>query len=179
MQMNGKQWQDTKDKLLFRFVDQLLDGKSPVRHFRDKRLASVVETAFFHFASERYDLLSYVVMPSHHHWVFWPQEKYFHDLAQKSPKGSQRRTPREIITHSVQSYTATACNRILGKTGPFWQQETFDRFVRNDEELFRIIAYIENNPVEAGLVESPEDYRWSSAFARKELGIRVGRPLFR
>jgi REP element-mobilizing transposase RayT len=60
---------------------------------------------------------------------------------------------------------AREANRVLGLTGsPFWQQETYDRWVRDSAEFDRIRQYIESNPVKAGLVARPEDDRWSSAY---------------
>jgi REP element-mobilizing transposase RayT len=47
----------------------------------------------------------------------------------------------------------------------FWQDESYDHVVRSADEFQRIRAYIENNPVSAGLVLNPEEYRWSSARA--------------
>jgi hypothetical protein len=53
---------------------------------------------------------------------------------------------------------------MLGLTGlPFWQDESYDRLVRNDTEFARIVDYIERNPVTAGLVATPEEFPWSSA----------------
>ena len=53
---------------------------------------------------------------------------------------------------------------MLGLTGqPFWQDESYDRLVRNDLEFERIVNYIERNPVTAGLVLTPEEFPWSSA----------------
>ena len=53
---------------------------------------------------------------------------------------------------------------MLGLTGqPFWQDESYDRLVRNDTEFERIADSIEMNPVKAGLVATPEEYPWSSA----------------
>jgi putative transposase len=53
---------------------------------------------------------------------------------------------------------------LLGRTGqPFWQDESYDRLVRNGEEFGRIQRYIENNPVATCLVARPEEYLWSSA----------------
>jgi hypothetical protein len=58
---------------------------------------------------------------------------------------------------------------LLGRTGePFWQEESFDHWVRGDEEFNRIAHYIEQNPVKAGLVKRSEDWPWSSAFRRKK-----------
>jgi REP element-mobilizing transposase RayT len=67
-------------------------------------------------------------------------------------------------TMNVKSASARAANAILGRTGKhFWQDESYDHWVRNDRERNAIIRYIHFNPVKAGLVEDPEDWRWSSA----------------
>jgi len=65
----------------------------------------------------------------------------------------------------LKGYTAYEANRLLGKTGRFWQKESYDHLVRSDAEFDRIRAYIENNPVSAGLVARVEDYRWTSGRA--------------
>jgi hypothetical protein len=70
--------------------------------------------------------------------------------------------------------TARSANCILGRTGqPFWQDESYDHYLRQGEPLDRIIAYIERNPVSAGLVSSPELWPWSSATRRKRLPHRL------
>ena len=69
---------------------------------------------------------------------------------------------------SLKSYTAQQANKLLGRTGePFWQRESYDHWVRDETERRRIISYIENNPVKAGLVNSPRKYPWSSATVRE------------
>ena len=69
---------------------------------------------------------------------------------------------------SLKSYTARQANKLLGRTGePFWQRESYDHWVRDEAERRRIISYIENNPVKAGLVNSPRNYPWSSAAVRE------------
>jgi hypothetical protein len=53
---------------------------------------------------------------------------------------------------------------MLGRTGkPFWQDESFDHWVRDGAQFESVRAYIEQNPVKAGLVAKPEEWRWSSA----------------
>jgi REP element-mobilizing transposase RayT len=60
--------------------------------------------------------------------------------------------------------TARQANLILGRTGEsFWQDESFDHRVRNEAELYRIVRYVEYNPVVAGLATNPGDWLWSSA----------------
>ena len=64
----------------------------------------------------------------------------------------------ERITNSLKGVTAREANRILGRTGEhFWQDESFDHWIRNGAEFDRVRLYIERNPVTAGLVKNPED----------------------
>ena len=179
-QMSDDQWEHHKRELLFAVVDGLLDHDAPVKHLADERQAKIVQDAFLHFAGERYSLLAFVVMPSHHHWLFLPDEKWSLAEVQRSRRaGGRRRTPREIISHSIQSFTATMCNRIRGESGSYWQTETFDHWVRDEAEMFRIIDYIEGNPVKAGLVDRPESWLWSSASLRLLAGIKPGEPILK
>src|SRR5258708_6804248 len=78
----------------------------------------------------------------------------------------QKITPSRLL-QSLKGATAREANRMLGRTGEtFWQAESYDHWVRDERERGRIMAYIENNPVNAGLVKRAEDYCWSSAAQR-------------
>ena len=176
--MDREQWNCRKDKLLFAQFDEWLDRRSVVRHLGDERQAQIVRDAFLHFAGIRYDLYAFVVMPSHHHWLFLPKEEWARAaVARRCAARGSRPTAREIISHSIQSYTATMCNRVRGATGPYWQNEAFDHWARDEAETMRIINYIERNPETAGLVQRPEDWPFSSAQFRAARGIPRGQPL--
>ena len=96
-----------------------------------------------------YELHGYVVMANHIHVLLTP-------LVELSK-----------ITHSLKRFTAREANRILGLTGqPFWQDESYDHLVRRSDEFERILRYIENNPVKAGLASEPAGFPWSSAACR-------------
>jgi REP-associated tyrosine transposase len=93
-----------------------------------------------------YESEAWVIMPNHVHLLILPQVAL--------PK----------ITHWIKGRTAREANRLLGRAGaPFWQHESYDHWVRSQKELHRIAAYIEENPVSAGLAATPEDWPWSSA----------------
>ncbi|MFO0904331.1 MAG: hypothetical protein U0939_15110 [Pirellulales bacterium] len=156
--MERERW---RSKRLFQFIDELLDAETPNPPLTDPRLAPLVESAMRHFDGVRYDLLSYTIMPSHLHWLFRPLEPWALRAVNESRTRGRERTPREIITHSLQSYTATQCNRVLGRRGCFWQAEAYDHWVRDEPELARIIAYIEQNPVRARLCAQPTDWPWT------------------
>jgi putative transposase len=68
------------------------------------------------------------------------------------------------ITKSIKNYSARRANEILGRMGyPFWQEESYDHWIRDRHEFEKVVRYIEENPVTAGLVSRPQDWRWSSA----------------
>jgi type I restriction enzyme R subunit len=159
MGITDKAWNVHQWKLTFARCEHWLDHRPAVRHLMDARLATVVVDAMRHFDGERYDLLAYGIMPSHFHWVFRPLEAWTATL----DKG---RAPREAIMHSLKRYTARECNILLGRQGRFWQEESYDHCVCDFDELERIIAYIEGNPVRARLVDRPEQWLFSSACAR-------------
>ena len=115
---------------------------------QDPRVAQAVSATIENGARQRhfYQLQAWVVMPNHVHVVLRPKQ------------------PLPVITRWLKGSSARAANLILGRTGQtFWQPESFDHRIRDDAELERIVAYVENNPVTAGLVRKPGDWCWSSA----------------
>jgi len=64
------------------------------------------------------------------------------------------------ILQCIKSATAHRINKLLGTSGPVWEEESFDHVLRSDESLQEKCEYIRQNPVEAGLVRRPEDYPW-------------------
>ena len=61
---------------------------------------------------------------------------------------------------SLKSVTAHRINKLLRRSGPVWEEESFDHVLRSDESLEDKREYIRQNPVRAGLAKRPEDYRW-------------------
>jgi REP element-mobilizing transposase RayT len=133
----------------FLLMDRELDrARYGPTWLKDARLAKIVMDSFNHSAEHLrlHRPSAYVVMSNHVHILLWP------------------RALLSRITKSIKGYTARECNKLLGRTGErFWQDESFDHAVRNEDEFYRIKRYIEWNPVKAGLVETPEDWPWSSA----------------
>jgi putative transposase len=117
---------------------------------KDPRIAKVVVKSLLKGANElkQYALHSFVVMANHVHILIDPI------------------VPVARITSGIKGATARRANQILERGGKFWQDESFDHWVRNAAEFERLRTYIERNPVTAGLVLSPEDWPWSSASPR-------------
>ncbi len=167
--LTADEWELRKQKLVFARFDQWIDLKPAKRQLQVPEAANIVRDALYHFADERYDLIAFVVMPSHFHWVFHPKTSWVRTLAEM-----HKRTPRERIVQAINGFTARRCNQLLGTAGTFWQDESYDHVVRNVEELLRIVEYVENNPVKANLVAAAIDWRWSSAADRATRSIIRG-----
>ena len=114
-------------------------------------MAAIVEDALLAFDGEHYRLIAWCVMPNHVHVLI------------EAIAG--RRTGS--VVGSWKRYTARQANSLLGRRGAFWQEDYWDRFVRDKNHLMATIDYIERNPVAAGLATATEDWRWSSARQRR------------
>jgi REP element-mobilizing transposase RayT len=67
----------------------------------------------------------------------------------------------EQLVHSWKCFSARALQRERGRTGSIWQDEYFDRIVRDDDELAEKLAYILHNPVKRW--PSLGEYPWANA----------------
>ena len=132
----------------FNRIAAMLDRGAGACHLRDPRVAERVESSLLYFDTQRYRLLCWCLMPNH-----------VHAMVETMPGH-----PLDEVLHSWKSFTSTKVNRILGRTGQFWQPEYYDRFIRDDDHYARTLRYIEENPVKARLVAKAEDWRWSSAW---------------
>jgi REP element-mobilizing transposase RayT len=128
-------------------IDRRLDAGLGSCWLGREDVASAVQHAILHFHGNRYRVLARCIMPNHVHVVLEPASG--HRLG--------------TIVHSWKSFTANKANKLIGRTGAFWHDDYFDRYMRDEDHLISTIGYVEQNPVEAGLVETASDWRWSSA----------------
>jgi REP element-mobilizing transposase RayT len=135
---------------LRRRIEKYLDVGHGNCWLRQANVAGIVQDALLHFDEERYRLLSWCIMPNHVHVLVETREQF----------------PLASLLHSWKSFTGHKANKVLRIEGEFWQREYLDRFVRNAEHYERIVAYIEENPVKAGLAKIRTDWLWSSAKLR-------------
>jgi REP element-mobilizing transposase RayT len=93
-------------------------------------------------------LYGLVVMPDHVHLVLAP-------LADANGPISISE-----IMQAIKGASAHRINRALGRKGKIWEEESFDRALRREESILAKLEYIIGNPVRAGLVSNPLEYRW-------------------
>ena len=126
---------------------------------RNPEIAAIVQEALLHFDGERYRLIAWCVMPNHVHAIVEVLDSH----------------PLRTIVKSWKSFTSRQANTLLGRTGPFWEVDYFDRYMRSEGHMLQTVEYVESNPVKAGLVDDPTAWPWSSAKAR--IGLRTADPV--
>ncbi len=94
--------------------------------------------------SIHYRLVAASVMPDHVHVIFIPN------------KGSTLSGVMQLIKGAPSRYI----NLQRGARGPIWQEESWDRIIRDETEFRQKLDYMMMNPVNAGLVADPWSYRW-------------------
>lgn len=120
-----------------------------------------------------YELHAFVIMPSHVHILFTPLAAWTEEYGATGRSGG----PRTSIMKTFKGRTSPACNRILGRNDPFWQSESYDRVVRDEQGFGNAVHCIEHHPVEAGLCARAEDWVFSSARKAGQALAQVGQAL--
>ena len=125
-------------------VDRYLDSGAGSCRLRDEPIAAVVVEALTFFQGDRYELLAWCVMPNHVHVVLKPLEGW----------------SLSDILHTWKSRTAKVINELIGSSGKFWQEESYDHLIRDEEDLFNAVRYAWSNPEKAGFENWA--WRWAS-----------------
>ena len=108
---------------------------------RRPELSAIVAENLLHADGQDYELSDFVVMPNH-----------VHVLAQFRTEGALR-----SCCENWKHYSARKINSLLGRSGRFWQPESFDHLVRSPEQFEYLRGYIARNPTAAGLLNG--EYR--------------------
>ena len=125
-------------------LNDLLDSNtSGPSWLSDPHLSDIVKESILYRDRREFELYAFCIMSTHVHLAITSSNNLFDVLG------------------SLKKYTARSCNQVLGRKGHFWQREYYDRQIRDEEHLRRVIAYIRNNPVKAGLVKDWADWKWT------------------
>lgn len=66
------------------------------------------------------------------------------------------------LAAAIQALKQSVARRLIGDREHFWQTRYYDFNVWTEKKLVEKLRYIHENPVERGLVTTPEDWAWSS-----------------
>jgi REP element-mobilizing transposase RayT len=90
-----------------------------------------------------------VVMPDHVHMIFTQLKDLSGNIFGLAE-----------IMNGIKGASSHSVNKALGRRGPVWMYESFDRILRTDESLHQKVEYLCQNPVRKGLVACEYDYPW-------------------
>jgi len=169
----------------FRRYEGYLDRHRDVAYLAEPQIAALVRRSLFYQHKRTCGLIAYCIMPNHVHMLVQPfdadPDECVDGRSTASPELAVGRrwedcaaiderpdaqSPLARIMRNLKSYTAHEANRVLGRSGAFWQAESYDHWLREHESLDAVVDYIRLNPVEAGLATEPHGWYWSSAHDR-------------
>jgi len=112
-------------------------------------------------------IIAFAIMPSHFHWIVEIERKYgtISDIMRDIKKYSAWDIMEEIerTEESLLNVFKESAIGFKNHKRKLWMQRFDDEVIRNEKMFWIKLHYIHNNPVEAGLVLKPEDYKYSSA----------------
>lgn len=133
-------------------IEEWMDAGMGCCALRHPEVARYVQDSFLHFHGERYHLHAWCIMPNHVHVLVEPLT----DLA-TIIQGWKSFTARWVLKKNEELALK------ISSSAQLWMREYWDRYIRDSEHYHKAVEYIHNNPVKAGLCQSPEDWIWSSA----------------
>jgi len=107
----------------------------------------VVLDACLFFNHQRYTIFVLVVMPDHVHLLTQPLQKPDHEFWTLSSS-----------MKSIKGFSTKQIPKVMPHLGTVWQDERYDRIIRDETEFQDTWEYIRQNPVKAGLSPTPETY---------------------
>jgi REP element-mobilizing transposase RayT len=138
-------------------IDQTIIRQNKVQAYIDRgygdcilrvpRVAEIVETCLLRHNGDRYRLLAWVIMPNHVHALIVTRPGF----------------TLSTIVGNWKIHSARMANISLGRMGPVWYRDYYDRYIRDEKHLAAAVSYIHQNPLKAGLVSNSRDWPYSSA----------------
>lgn len=153
-----------------RFEDILDAGKNSPLWLGNNEIRKIIAAKLIEDDLKKYRLDAFCIMPTHVHIVFKPnlsQNNLREEKSNTRPKFVSGEDTLPKIMRSLKGSTARQANLVLNRTGSFWETESYDHYVRNDEEFYRVVKYTLNNPVKAGLINRWQD--WAGTYLAERL----------
>jgi REP element-mobilizing transposase RayT len=140
---------------------------------RPSFIIPLMDSLNFYRYKQTFKLLGYVVMPDHVHLMIWPfGNSSVSDIMRDYKKFTSARLIRQAEVEGMSDWLTAfqqAGEETRRSENKVWQDSYWDENVYTERFLRQKLNYVHRNPVRAGLVERPIDYRYSS-YRNYELG---------
>jgi putative transposase len=105
----------------------------------------------------QYDLKCFSIMPNHVHIL----------LSSLGNTPDDKADPVNSLLKNIKGSTARSINKLLNKLGTLWNNDNWDRYIRNERHYSNVFYYVANNPINARLNEkfTKPPFMWRKDFA--------------
>ncbi len=140
-------------------VDDFLDKSGPEKDYplTNPELARIVEEKIKEYDKLFYDLEAYCIIPNHFHMLI-DTSIQLKNIPDNVMITDENYTNLSKFMKLIKGGSSFKINRILNKTGPFWQSESYDHLIRSDKEQYDTLCYVVNNPVKAKFVKDWKEF---------------------
>ena len=155
-------WKEFHRQWFARFEAALHKESNGPLWLKEDPIASLVFSGFLYRDGKDFDLKALCLMSNHVHAVFRPRLG-ISDIVRSDAELKYLTNGPTLasIMRSLKGFTARQANKALGRSGQFWEAESYDHQIRDEAELYRIIRYVLQNPVKAGLVTDWRRWKWT------------------
>ena len=153
-----------------KFEEIMHKAKSGPLWISNDKVAEKIAKNLHQLDGEALRLDAYSLMSNHVHTIFQPFLSETDLIECRDAHGHPMFTTElpalSRIMQSIKGRSARECNEVLGRSGQFWEHESFDHVIRPGK-FRKTLLYVLNNPVKAGMVDDWTEWRWN--YCRKEL----------
>ena len=147
---------DLRKRYLSKYDELMHNIDTGPTYMKSTKIMDIIKGQLHRFDGQLYDLICYSIMSNHVHMLI-DTKIQLEDIPLEY-KLYDNNTQVSDIMKRIKGASARYSNKELGKTGSFWCKESYDMFIRNEIMLKKVIGYILENPVKAGIVVKWEDY---------------------
>ena len=152
---------DERKRYFGKFDHQLDTLRYGNCYLNQPEIAQIVAQKLHEFDKVHYNLHAYCIMPNHVHVLLDTSQQLIIEEEIFEEDAAPQYVQLHDIMRLIKGGSARFANVALGRKGTFWMKDSYDHYVRNEKEWGNIITYILNNPVNAGLVNDWQEWRFS------------------
>ena len=163
----GRRGRNNLTEEQFFFVTTTVVKFTPV--FSNPHFCDILISNIKHYRKQyKFEVLSYVIMPTHFHWIVVVNPKYgtISDIMRDIKKFTAWQIFDTLDENKDSKLITTfkkSANGLSDQQMKLWMKRFDDEVIRDEKMFWTKLNYIHNNPVKAGLVSKAEDYKYSSA----------------
>lgn len=129
------------------------------QYLKNPDVAKIIMEEIKRFDNESYHLICFSIMSNHVHLVIDTAIQLDDEI--DTSRIFEAYKPLDVIMKRIKGPTAVRANRIINRSGQFWERESFDSYIRDEKMFHNVVSYTLNNPVKAGLVKNWQEWPYT------------------